>query len=333
MTTYIGIDVAKATLAVALWRTGPAERVGTFANTPAGWEALASALEQRRVGEEGQWSVVLEPTGGYEVPLALWARARGWRVSLPHPLTVRRWAAGIGQRAKTDQQDARLLAQYGAERHPAEWTPLAQEVSELEAWLGRRRDLEQWVQQEQRRLEQWRERPGIPAGVLESIERHLEQLEAERAAVEAAIAAHLAQHQVLTEQYQQVQTVPGIGRKNGAALVVLLSRWQARTQGQGTGKGLSAYVGLDPQTKESGTSLKAHALISRQGDAEMRRLLYMGALGALRGDNAVRRFYDRLVGRKKAKKVALLAAARKILVWAWAVFQSGQPFDAQRCAG
>lgn len=91
---------------------------------------------------------------------------------------------------------------------------------------------------------------------------------------------------------------------------------------------MSAYVGLDPQTKESGTSLKAHALISRQGDPEMRRLLYMGALGALRGKNAVRQFYDRLVGRGKAKKVALLAAARKVLVWAWAVFQSGRPFEA-----
>lgn len=326
MEPIIGIDVAKASLSVALWQAQHGERVGTFANHPQGWEQLAQVLRER-LGPEAVW-VVLEPTGGYELAFALWARAQGWRVSLPHPLLVHRWAQGIGRRSKTDRQDALLLAQYGAERQPPGWTPLAQEVSALEAWVERRRQIEQWMQQEQRRLEQGRDRPGIPRGVLESIERHLEQLEAERREIEAALTAHLRQHHALQEQYERVQSVPGIGRKNGAAVVVLLARWQARTEGKGTAKGLAAYVGLDPQTKQSGTSLKAHALISRQGDPEMRRLLYMGALGALRGKNAVRQFYDRLVGRGKAKKVALLAAARKVLVWAWAVFQSGRPFEA-----
>jgi transposase len=56
----------------------------------------------------------------------------------------------------------------------------------------------------------------------------------------------------------------------------------------------------------------------------------MGALGALRGVNPVRAFYQRLVARGKPKRLALVAAARKVLAWAWAVFISGEPFDATK---
>ena len=91
-----------------------------------------------------------------------------------------------------------------------------------------------------------------------------------------------------------------------------------------------AYVGLDPQPHESGISVRRPARISRQGDRSLRARLYMGALGALRGDTPLHAFYQRLVDRGKPKKLALLAAARKLLVWAWAVFNSTQPFAASR---
>lgn len=93
-----------------------------------------------------------------------------------------------------------------------------------------------------------------------------------------------------------------------------------------------AYTGLDPQPYESGTSVHRQAGISRMGQREVRRLLYMGALGASRGQNPLPTFYERLVGRGKAKKVALVAAARKLLTWAWAVYHSGTPFDATKFA-
>ena len=125
-------------------------------------------------------------------------------------------------------------------------------------------------------------------------------------------------------------SVPGIGPRNVLPLLVLLSRWQVQTEGQGTTKGLGALAGLDPQPYQSGTSVARHPHISRQGERRLRSRLYMGALGALRGRNAVHTFYDRLVGRGKAKKLALVAATRKILVWAWGVFHSGTPFDAAK---
>ncbi len=69
-------------------------------------------------------------------------------------------------------------------------------------------------------------------------------------------------------------------------------------------------------------------IISRMGDRAGRRLLYLGALGGVRGHNPLRAFYQQLLGRGKAPKLALVAAARKILVWAWAIFRTNKPFDA-----
>ena len=100
--------------------------------------------------------------------------------------------------------------------------------------------------------------------------------------------------------------------------------------GRGRAKGLVAYLGRDPQPFESGTSVRRRARISHMGAAHLRRRLFMSALGGTRGNNALRSFYLRLVGRGKPKMVALIAAARKIVVWAWAIFRTSTPFDPTR---
>lgn len=342
----IGIDVAKATLEVAIWQDGPqdghGERVDTFANTPAGWEALRVAVTARLTdspaGPAGvAVAVVLEPTGGYELGVALWARQQpGWQVHRPNPAQVRAWATSQGIRAKTDRQDARLLARYGAAHAPLPvWQPLASEVSELEQLLHRRDEVAAWVRREQARAEQLAVRPDASAAVRASRERLLQTLEEELAALEEAIAEHLRAHADLHARQTRVQTVCGVGPRVGPSLLVACERFQTLLGRPGTlrdTKGMTAYVGLDPKPYQSGTSVRGPALISRQGDGALRARLYMGALGALRGQNPARACYDRLVARGKPKKVALVAAARKIVVWAWAVFVTGQDFDPTKCA-
>lgn len=300
-------------------------------NRPAGWEQLERALRGRLSAEAlATLEVVLEPTGGYELALALWASQRGWKVHQPNPARVREWARSQGRRAKTDRQDALVLAQYGAGRALPVWQPLPSEVSELEALLRRREDLAGLLQQERNRGQQVKVRPGMHQAVPKSLERVIGVLEEELAQIEQAIADHTARHAQMQQTCLLLRRVPGVGAKNVVPLFVLLARWQTLTGGQGSSRGLVALVGLDPQRYESGTRVSRRASISRQGDPRLRRSLYMGALGALRGDNPVRAFYQRLVGRGKAKKVALVAAMRKVLVWAWAVFHSGLPFDAAK---
>ena len=95
-------------------------------------------------------------------------------------------------------------------------------------------------------------------------------------------------------------------------------------------KSLVAYAGLDPKPHESGTSVRERSGISRQGNRPFRSRLFMSALGGVTGDSPLSAFCKRLVGRGKAKKLALVAASRKILIWSWAVFVNNTAFDASR---
>ena len=139
--------------------------------------------------------------------------------------------------------------------------------------------------------------------------------------------AHQQQHTHLHENAQRLLARPGIGRKVVLPLLVQLHRWQTLTAGQGSTKGLTAFVGLDPQPYESGTSVRKCPSISKMDNATLRRLLYMGALSAVHGQNPLHTFYQRLVGRGKAKKLVVVAAARKLLAWAWVLFSRQADWD------
>jgi transposase len=300
----------------AVWVAGQAVELGEFANHPEGFVGLQQALQghQRQQGAS-QIHLVVEPTGGYELGLVAFAYEQGWAVSLPNPRQVREWAKGIGKRAKTAPRghpigkraktaprghpvDAKLLAQFAAQRQPPTQPPLAAaprgHPSELDNLLARRHDLETMLRQEQNRLGElagahWA-RPGVPQSVHTNLEQVIRALEQAVQEIEAAIEQHLQQHAYLQEHRRRLLTIPGIGPKTVLPLLVLLLRWQTLTDGQGSDKGLTALVGLDPGCPlgphASGTSVHQRPTISKMGDGEIRRLLYMGALGALRGRGA-----------------------------------------------
>ena len=333
MSVYVvGVDVSRAELVVAVHLpSGEMRTLGTFANAPEGWERLAHVLASLpSPGESATIHLVMEPTGGYEQPLARFAGRQGWRISLPNPRHVRDWARGMGRRAKTDRVDAEILAAYGAATTPPIWQPLPAEVEELEALLERRAELQEALQQERNRCHALKAQGRWQGAVAASLEAHLAFLEQALQELEQEIRNHLDRHPGLKEEVARLRQVPGIGARNCLPILVLLCRWRALTNNQGSAKGLTAYVGLDPVAYRSGTSVCRRSHISRQGNAIYRRLLFLGALGGVRGQNPLRTFYQRLVQRKKPKMVALVATARKLLVWAWAVFRDKTQFDPQR---
>ena len=327
----VGIDIANASFAAALWVDGTGEPLGTFPNTEAGMAALADALWplQQRLGA---WLVqlVVEPTGGYELALATFGLRRGWRIVMPNPKQVRDWAKGLGRRAKTDAQDALLLARFGAAHPLPAWSPLPAAVEELESLLQRKEDLEKLLRQERNRVGALAARPTAAGAVMASVAEVIASLERALAAIDAAIHDHFAANPALRHELHLLQSVPGIGPTNAPWLLVMFHRWRVRTAGRGQAKGVVAYVGLDPRPFESGSSVRRRATISRMGTAQLRRRLFLSALGGTRGSNPLRQFYLRLVERGKAKMVALVAAARKVLIWAWAIFRSDTAFDPTR---
>lgn len=325
----VGIDVSQNTLAVcASTPDETMQPLETVANTPAGFAELATAVTVLCAETDADAvHLVMEPTGGYEQPLAVFALDQGWRISLPNPHAVRQWAEGVGYRTKTDQQDAEMLAEFGTARDLPAWQPLPTEVATLETLLQRQDDLNKMLRQEGNRLHALHSRACDNTFVLEGVRDHIATLETRLGEIQAAIKDHVKAHPELHDNIKLIRTVPGVGRRNVYRILVLLYRWGTLTEYTGSSKALTAYVGLDPQHYRSGTSVYTPPHISKQGDPLYRRTLYWAAFGGVRGDNALRHFYQRLVGRGKAKKLALVASARKVLIWAWAVFRDQRRFQ------
>ncbi len=327
----VGVDIAKSDFAVAtVW----CERLtyqGKTTNTPEECLAFVNRMEELRqeCGAEAI-HLLIEPTGGYELQLVSEAYRRNWRVTLVNPLTVRRWQQGRGKRTKTDRQDALMLAAFGADKNPAPQQPTDEAAAALDALLRRQDDLEKLLRGERNRLAQAALDPRTPQAVHQSIESTIDSLEQGRAAIQDAIRQLFADHVTLARQLKQLVSVPGIGKKSAPYLLALLHRFQAKTDGKGTAKKLVAFVGLDPTPFDSGTSVHRRPTISKQGDSPLRSRLFLCALGGVRGRNHLRTFYSSMLARGKPKKVALIACARKALVWAWAVFSQDTPFDPSR---
>jgi len=325
----VGIDMAQNKFDAGLWIDHQGQTLGQFTNDNDGYALMEQNIRQQ-FPEAETIKLIIEPTGGYEMGLILYALEQEWQVSLPNPKMVKDWAKGSGWRAKTDKQDAMMLAQYGVEKHPPCYQPLSASMQELNDLVSRQEELKKLLRSEQNRLKQYEQRPRQNGRVIKSLEKVVETLEEELAAIEEEAKHFIKQDPKLHLMRKRLLTVPGVGPVLVNHLLVLLTHWAVRTNNEGTTKQLVAFAGLDPQPFESGHSVYKRPTISKMGDKMVRNKLYMGALGGIRGKNVLADFYKRLVGRGKAKRLALVAAARKILVWSWAVFVNEVDFDATK---
>ncbi len=227
--------------------------------------------------------------------------------------------------------DARTLAHYGFMQKPHQWKPLPPEVEQLEHLLRRLDDQKDTLGREKNRLQAYQNRANSHKIACKDLKQSMAFLEGQILQIQDATKEHLKAHPHLLKQKKLLLTVSGVGQKNVLYILVMMYRWYTLTDGEGDIKGLVAYVGLDPKPHESGTSVRKRASISRQGSRPFRSRLFMSALGGIKGKNTpLSAFYKRLVGRNKPKKVALVAASRKILIWSWMVFSTNTPFDVTR---
>ena len=326
----VGVDVGKSELVAAIWVVSEkrAEELGAVANSVEGIAQLIQRVEERQkaLGMSGV-HLAVEPTGKYEAHLAYETHQRGWQVSVVNPVAVRDYAGSLGRRAKTDQQDALVLARYTAERQPAAWTPPSEAMDELDMLLSRRRDLASMLQAERNRQHSFAWRIRVASAVQHTLAENIQHLERALAEIEQAITDLYDQNPPMAEEAARLDTIPGVGPKTIPPLLAVLLRYDQLTAGHGTHRGLTAFVGLDATVHTSGTSVHKRGLISKKGDPIVRAALYQAALGAIRGHNAVHATYDRMVASGKPKLVALVACAHKILIWAWHIFRNKTPYD------
>jgi len=304
---FVGIDVAKAHLDVAL---GPAGATSRHPNDEAGIAAILALLAGSPPA-----LIVLEATGTLEVPLVAALAAAGLPVAVVNPLQARRFAQSIGRTAKTDALDARVLALF-AERVRPEVRPLPDAAArDLADLLARRRQLVAMRTAEKNRLG-----TAAAAAVRADLEAHIAYLSRQVEEMDRRLAEAVRESPAWRERDELLRGIPGIGPVASRTLLAELPELGTLDR-----RKIAALVGLAPMNRDSGTLRGRRMIVG--GRAAVRSALYMAALTAVRHNPALKAFYGRLVAAGKAKKVALAAAAHKLLTIADAILRSKRPWD------
>ncbi|MGH8533012.1 MAG: IS110 family transposase [Gammaproteobacteria bacterium] len=314
---YVGIDVAKETLEVALGTSGA---VQTFLNDAEGFEALRASLKGQAVA-----LIVLEATGGYESGAALALQGAGLPVAIVNPRQARDFARAMGYLAKTDRIDARALAELACvlDRHPDREKlvkPLPDaEQRQLQALMARRRQLVSMLVSERNRLATSHKVARRSSQAIILVMRYrMEGPDEALEDIEAELARHIAHHH--SDLAALLSSVTGVGSTTTATLIA-----DVPELGQLSRREISALIGVAPLARDSGLFRGRRTTFG--GRAQVRCTLYRAALVATRHNPVIKRFYERLLIAGKAKKVALVACMRKLLTILNAMVKSRKPWD------
>lgn len=287
----IGVDVAKDTLC-----TDDGHRHRVVPNHPA---ALRRWL--RSLPPEAQ--LICEPSGGYERALLTCAHQAGRRACLVNARQVRAFARGLGRLEKTDRLDAAVLRHYGACVQPRPTPPPDPALRRLQQLVRTRAHYAGQLQRERNRKELLAD----PA-LLRLNHQQCEHWASVLAALDAEMLAHVEAHALLRDRLQTLCLVCGVGEQTALTLVA-----EFPELGRLTARAAAKLAGLAPLSQESGQWQGPRRI--GHGRSHVRRALFQAALVAARHNEHLRPFYQRLRANGKPPKLALIAVARKLLIF------------------
>ena len=265
--------------------------------------------------------VAMEATGYYHYRLAQFLYKNSVVVSVINPLSIKRFIQMKLAKVKTDKSDAKAICEYAKTNKIPIYNALTEVQSEclqlfrlLDTYLKQRTAVKNKIHGE--------EALGVPSKfVYRSLKRQRKQLDKEVKAIEEKILSLVKEDQ--EQQLTLLTSVPGIGQKTALFLIVItdgFSKFETASQ-------LCSYVGITPTTRESGSSVRGKARISKVGNRKLRNLLFLCAFNACRHNKGCREIYERIVNKGKSKKLALIAVANKLLKQCFAIAKSGLPYD------
>ena len=305
--TFVGIDIAKDQVDV---HVHPTDERFQLSRDDAGLAELVARLQPL-----GPRLVVLEATGGYEIPVAAVLASAGVPVAVVNPRQIRDYARATGQLAKTDALDARLMALFAEAVQPEVRplpTPEAQALGDL---VTRRRQLVDMLGAERNRHQQARD-----LRLQRRIATHIRWLTKALAEIEADLATRIRSSPIWRERDNLLHSVPGVGDITAYTLIADLPEL-----GHLDRRKIAALVGIAPFNRESG-HWRGRRMIAG-GRPAVRSVLYMATLTAVRFNPAIAHFYQRLTAAGRPKKVALTAAMRKLLTILNAMLRDQRPWQ------
>jgi transposase len=290
---FIGIDLSKHQLDVALW---PSEQSWTEVHDEAGIIRIVDRLTQG-----SPQLIVVEATGGLQLPLVASLAAASLPVVVVNPRQVRDFAKALGQLAKTDRIDAMVLARFAEAVRPELRDFRSDTAQQLAALLSRRRQLIDMLIAEKNRL------ACAVKSVRKHIKTHISWLQRQLKQVDRDLDGAIRASEHWRTQDDIIRSVPGAGQGLSRTLIAHLPEL-----GQLNRRQISALAGLAPYSHDSGNHRGKRAIWGGRG--QVRSALYMAALTATRCNPVIREFYLRLRADGKPFKVAITACMRKLLV-------------------
>jgi transposase len=304
-TVNVGVDVGKTQLDLYLLERG---RALTVPNQEPDLSTLIRSLRRYRIKR-----IVVEATGRLEQPFVRAALAAGLPVIVVSPLKIRRFAQVIGQLAKTDAIDARLIAQFAATVKPAIRPASDLNAQAIKDLVVRRRQLTSLRTMEKNR------RQVMPQELKSSIDRMIKMLNHELKLLEQLIDNAVDQHGASRHKRELLTSMPGIGNSVAATLIGDLPELGSLDRRE-----IASLTGVAPFNRDSGT-LRGKRRI-RGGRTQSRTALFLSAMVATRFNPDIKRFYERLLSAGKHKKVALIACIRKIITALNAMLRDNVPW-------
>jgi transposase len=291
---YIGIDISKDTIDVSISDSITLK----LENNRSGFGRLKKEL-QRLTGDV---HLVCEPTGGYEKDLLAYLWKHSITVSLVNASQIRSFARAQGRLAKTDKIDASLIREFGKTMNPVPTPPPSPKLEALAELMQRRRQLDLMLHQERQRLEQTRSQ-----AIRESLKQTIRLLQKQLDAIHQQIEAFFDDDDELRGKKERLEQVKGVGAITAATIIAEIPEL-----GQLGRKEISALIGVAPVNRDSGKFRGRRT--TQGGRAHARKVLYMAALVAARHNPILKAFYQQLIQRGKAPKVALTAVMRKLII-------------------
>ena len=289
---YVGIDVSKATLDVAI---RPQNKTWTIANDEAGIRSLIVDLKARKL-----ILIVLESTGGLELPCVAALAAAQLPVVVVNPRQVRDFAKATGRFAKTDPIDADILAWFGEAVRPKVRPLKDDQAQDLAALIARRRQLVDMLTAEKNRLNT------VSKRIRKDIKTHIQWLEKRLGQTNRDLDKAVKESPLWREKDEILQSAPGVGSVLSITLLADLPELGRLNRRQ-----IAALAGLAPFNRDSGTLRGKRTIWG--GRANIRSVLYMSTLSATQHNPVIRAFYQRLISAGKVHKVAMTACMRKLL--------------------
>lgn len=309
-TMIFGIDISKDTFDVYNLELGHSK----YKNTEGGFCAFAKVLPRQAI-------CVMEATGCYHYRLALALYGQGVALSVVNPLVIKRYSQMKLKRVKTDKSDAFMIYSYGCEQELELWEPDADYITKGREILSL---LQMYTKQStslKNKLHALESVHDKRSKVITSINRQLRNLKKERELLEVELSTLVKDNEA--SLFARLKTIPGIGDKTAILLMLCTNCFRDFA----SYKQVSSFLGLAPNERSSGSSVRGRARISKTGDGLVRNHLFMCSFTACIHNAQCKSLFDRIVAKGKSKKLALIAVCNKLIKQAFAIAKSGLCYD------